>query len=116
MQITLLINNKPKAFIQPFVSGRILRKTIELDKIFKQMLEESGEDYENYDRLKDLDLASEYVAEVFNNQFSPEQYLDGTPSHEVIKTYLRIKTEVETGRNEVLEINTESKEEADPNA
>ena len=117
-KITLIIDAQPKTFIQPFVSGRILRRTMEYDKKFIVLLKEP-----EYDRIKDLDLAAEYVSEVFANQFTPDQFIDGIASHLAIDEYLRIKELVQTGKNEAFGIDPNNpntseadKDNNDPNA
>lgn len=102
MKITLIIEGKSKTFEQKFVSGRMLRRTIEYEAEFKKLLDEAktddGYDMEKYDRLKDMELAAEYVAEAFNRQFTADEFIDGVEAHKLISEFLRIKTEVQTGR------------------
>lgn len=106
MKITLIIEGKPKTFEQKFVSGRMLRRTIELENEFDKLkeatrIEKDGEieyDESKYDRLKDLELASEYVSEAFNHQFTADEFIDGVEAHKLISEYLRVRTEVLTGR------------------
>lgn len=107
MKITLMIDGKEKTFEQKFVSGRMLRKTIELDGGFEKLkdeastINEKGEKEYNddrYDRLKDLELTSEYIAEAFNNQFTADEFMDGVEAHKMIAEYVRIRTEVLTGK------------------
>ncbi|UNC91698.1 phage tail assembly chaperone G [Candidatus Contubernalis alkaliaceticus] len=114
MEITLRVDNEEKTFIQPFVSARILRRTFEYDKKFQELLEAGAENFENYDRIKDLELAAEYVSEVFNNQFTAEQFLDGVESYKAVPEYTRIKRLVQTGREEAFGVTKTDNEEGKP--
>lgn len=111
MEIKLFLNGETKTFTQPFVSGRALRRSFEYENEFQKLLDQAGDDNAKYDRLKDLDLAAQYVSEMFGNQFTPEQFLEGTPSHEIISEFARIKHEVHTGLKQAM-----GKDESDPNA
>jgi hypothetical protein len=120
MKITLIIEGKPKTFEQKFVSGRMLRRTIELDNEFEKLKKaasvtnEDGKveyDESKYDKLKDLELASEYVAEAFNNQFSANEFIDGVEAHKLISEFLRVRTEVLTGRAIALSQGDDEKNE-----
>lgn len=97
-----------KTFTQTFVSGRMLRRTAEYEKMFADEIKKAKETGE-YDSLKDMDMAAEYVSEAFNGQFTREEYIDGIESHKLISEFIRIKTEVQTGRSEALGVT------ADPN-
>lgn len=108
MEIKLVINGEIKTFTQSFVSGRMFRRTIEYAEKFRELLEQ-----EPYDRIKDMELAADYVVEVFNNQFTRDQYIDGVASHLVIKEFLRIKELVETGRNEAFGITPDKPDNQD---
>ena len=119
MEIKLRIKEgekfEEKTFIRPIVSGRILRKTIEYDKKFAELVEAAGSNIENYDQLKDMELAAEYVSEAFGNQFTPDQYIDGIESHKLVPEFLRIRNLVRTGRDEAMG-GTNKDGESDPNA
>jgi hypothetical protein len=67
MEITLIIENKEKTFVAPFVSGRMLRKTLEISK----QIDFSDVSVEALDTLVD------YVVELFGRQFSRDDFYDG---------------------------------------
>ena len=108
-EIKLVIDGQEKTFTQPFVSGRILRLTIEQDKKITENAEQ-----EPFDNIKDMELAAEYVSTVFNNQFTPQQFEDGIPSHKFYYEYWRIKGLVLKGRADAFK--DFMNEDADPNA
>ncbi len=113
MEITLRIDNKPKKITQDFVSGRMFRRTLELEKAWRERDQE--------DPIAELDLMADYVSEVFNRQFSPDEYLDGVESHQAVSEFMRVKLEVQSGRLEAFGVKpdeeTEAEEgESDPNA
>ena len=109
-EIKLIVNGEEKTFTQPFVSGRILRLTIEQDK---KIAENAAQ--EPFDNIKDMELAAEYVSTVFNNQFTPQQFEEGVASHNFYNEYWRIKGLVLKGRADAFKdfMNTE---DVDPNA
>ena len=110
-EIKLLIDGQEQTFKQPFVSGRALRKTIEYDK---KLIENNNP--EKFDQEKDLDLCASYVAEIFNNQFTPDQFVDGLPSHKVYNEYWRVKGLVQHGKADAFKGFMNDSEDADPNA
>jgi hypothetical protein len=115
--ITLFIDNQSKTFTQPFVSGRILRRTFEVQEQMNKLLEESGGDLAKVNRVKEMELAADYVCEVFGNQFTRDQYIDGVASHKFFEEYWRIRELVELGRNEAFGIEPANEaEDTDPNA
>ena len=114
MEITLRVDNQPKKITQDFVSGRMFRRTLELEKAWRERDQE--------DPIAELDLMADYVSEVFNRQFSPDEYLDGVKSHEAVSEFLRVKMEVQTGRYEAFGVDMskdpaegEKEGEPDPN-
>lgn len=119
MEIKLRIKEgekfEEKTFIQPFVSGRILRRTIEIEKDFDKLVKDAGAEVKNYDSIKDQDLQAKYVSEVFGNQFTPDQYIDGVESHKMLSEFLRVRNFVVTGRDEAMG-GTNRDGESDPNA
>ena len=110
-EIKLVIDGQEKTFTQPFVSGRILRLTIEQDK---KIAENAAQ--EPFDNIKDMELAAEYVSTVFNNQFTPQQFEEGIPSHMFYNEYWRIKGLVLKGRADAFKDFMSDTEDADPNA
>lgn len=75
--LTLLIENKEKTFTIPFVSGLIWRNWIELQ-----------EKAENINLLtsKEIDGFVNLVVLAFDNQFTLEQFYQGIPFDQVMKT------------------------------
>lgn len=118
MEITLRINNQPQKFTQNFVSGRMFRRTLELEKAWRERDKE--------DPIAELDIMADYVSEVFNRQFTPDEYLDGVESHLAVSEFMRVKIQVQTGRYEAFGIDMsklpgegaegEEEGELDPNA
>lgn len=69
MQFKLTIDDKEKTFSVPFVKGRMLRRALQLNKTLN--MKELDEEV--------IDRMVEFVCEVFNNQFSPDEVWDGLP-------------------------------------
>ena len=76
MKLELMIDGKKKMFTTNFVSARHFRQLMEYD---------SKIDYTDL-AVEDADELVGFVCEVFNNQFSPDEFYDGIPSHELIST------------------------------
>ncbi|MBS4188653.1 hypothetical protein KHA94_00265 [Bacillus sp. FJAT-49705] len=70
MRITLLMGEEEKTFSVPRVKGRILRTAVALNK---KLSKKDTLDEETVDDLV------QFVCEVFNNQFSIDDVLDGLP-------------------------------------
>lgn len=88
MQITLNIEGKDNTFAVPFVSARMFRKTLEINKKFN--VNDLGPE--------DLDGMVDYVVDLFKGQFSRDQLYDGLPADQLIPTVMEcIKTV--TGNN-----------------
>lgn len=79
-----MIENEEKTFSVPFVKGRIFRKALKMNKTLN-----SGELTEAL-----LDELIEFVCEVFNNQFTPEQVEDGLPVDGYMETLRGVFFEV----------------------
>lgn len=98
MKLTLKIDGKDKTFTAPFISGRMFRKTVELEE-----LEMEG-------KLKGLELLDaqvEYMAELYGNQFTAEEYYDGIPGDKVVSTILEHRNEIIRASNKALGIDTD---------
>ncbi|HEX9060412.1 MAG TPA: hypothetical protein VF941_09555 [Clostridia bacterium] len=100
MTITLKINGNDKTFVNNFVSGRVLRKTFEMNKLFNKNQAEFDE--------TTIDLLVNYVVEVYGKQFTIDEFYDGIDAKEVLPTIVNCIKEI-TGNME-KELNT------DPNA
>lgn len=71
MKITLKINGEEKTFIAPFVSARRLKETLAL----------SGKVQGGYNEAI-MDDVGEYMVNIYGNQFSLDDLLDGYPADE----------------------------------
>jgi hypothetical protein len=76
MKIALLINNEEKTFTVPFVKARMFRRALEINKKY---------DLDNVD-VETLDILVSYVVELFNNQFTIDEFYDGIPADKLIST------------------------------
>ncbi|SMQ75967.1 hypothetical protein SAMN05444673_2590 [Bacillus sp. OV166] len=70
MQFKLFMEDKEKTFSVPFVKGRLFRKALKMNKVFN----EGGEITEEV-----TDQLVDFVCEVFNSQFTPDDVWDGMP-------------------------------------
>lgn len=77
IEIKLEINGEEKTFTCTKVKGILLRKTAAIAKTFDKMSEELKE--EEVDELVD------YVIDVFGNQFTRDDYYEGTDITDVIR-------------------------------
>jgi hypothetical protein len=78
MQITLKAENQDKTYSLNFISGRALRKTIEMQKKFKaNALDEIA-----------LDTMVDYVVDLFQNQFTRDEFYDGIAANKIIDTII----------------------------
>lgn len=99
MKLTLLINNMETNFTAPFISGRMLRKTLEFQK---------NNDLSNIG-VELLDTMVDYVVELFDKQFTQDQFYDGIASTQLVPTITRCLQEVVSGAAEA------TKDLQDPN-
>ena|SRR5690606_7952687 len=76
MQITLRINGKEKTFTQDFISGRMFRRTLEISKKFQ----------DGQIDVETLDIAVDYVVDLFGGQFSRDEFYDGIEAGKLIPT------------------------------
>lgn len=70
--ITLQNGDREKKFVAPFVSARKLRQTIELSKSMEKASMEG----------EDIDKLAAYLVDLYGNQFTIDELLDGYPSQE----------------------------------
>ncbi|MEH7157475.1 phage tail assembly chaperone G [Neobacillus drentensis] len=84
MHFKLMIDDKEKTFSVPFVKGRIFRKALKMNRTLNQ-----GELTEEV-----LNELEEFVCEVFENQFTPEQIEDGLPIDGLMATLRGVFFEV----------------------
>lgn len=88
-----------KTYTQEFISGRMFRRTIEMQKLLK-----SGVDVGTLDQL------ANYVCEVFGKQFTLDQLYDGVAAGRLIPTISDCINAVVSGASESI-----GASEADPN-
>lgn len=84
LEIKLRVEGKEKVFTVPFVSARLLRRTVEINK---------DHDLNDMD-IAAFDAAADYISEVFGGQFSRDDVYDGLSSHQFIPTFLYIQKNV----------------------
>jgi hypothetical protein len=65
-----MIEDKEKTFSVPFVKGRLFRRALKMNKMFNEGAEITD------DVMVQL---IDFVCEVFNNQFTPDDVWDGLP-------------------------------------
>lgn len=85
MQITLRIDGKDKTFVNDFVSARIFRKALETNENLRG---------KEVPLLEQLDVISEFVVAVFNNQFTLDELWDGLSTGNFNSELMRVYHEV----------------------
>lgn len=75
MEIILRVEGEEKTFTQDFVSGRIFRKTLEMQKKIEGDIDVST-----------LDLLVDYVVELFGKKFTRDDFYDGIEAKKLIPT------------------------------
>ena len=75
MKVTIKIEGQNKTFTADFISGRMFRKTIEIQKKLGKSID--------VDVLDDL---VNYVVELFNKQFTADEFYDGIDARKLIDT------------------------------
>lgn len=76
MNITLKINNEEKIFSSGFVSTRKLKKALALTKDMDKITTNADAAF---------DILAEFILELYNNQFTIDELLDGYPANEFFK-------------------------------
>ncbi|KIV56948.1 hypothetical protein AM501_27295 [Aneurinibacillus migulanus] len=99
MEITLFINEEEKKFGTGFISARMFRRAISLQKKMN-----SG-----FKSEEDLDEIVDYVVDMFGGKFTREQLYDGLEAEKLIPTIIDCVNQV------VGKINTVAGEDTDPN-
>jgi hypothetical protein len=76
MELKLFINNEEKPFTVPFIKARAFRRALEIHKKvdFNNLTEEA------------LDTVVDFVVEIFNAQFSRDEFYDGLSTSDLIPT------------------------------
>lgn len=83
MQITLRIDGVEKGFHQDFISGRMFRRTIEMQKLFR-----TNEAGKNVIDESHIDTLVTYVVELFDKRFTVDQFYDGIEARKLISTVM----------------------------
>jgi hypothetical protein len=78
VEIKLLIEKKEKTFVPRFISARQFRKGMEISKKVKVGIYEPEE----------LDTVVDYVVELYDHQFTRDEFYDGLPSHQLHPTIM----------------------------
>lgn len=100
MKLTLLIDGKEKTFTQDFISGRMFRRTLEISKKFQ----------DGQIDVETLDIAVDYVVELFGGQFTRDEFYDGIEAGKLIPTVVDCVNQVVGKATEAIGA------DADPNA
>ncbi|UOQ93416.1 hypothetical protein MUO14_24115 [Halobacillus shinanisalinarum] len=83
MEIVLKINGEDKTFTQSFVSGYCFKKALELS---------TEEEKKGFD-VKILEKEIDFVCEVFNNQFTRDEFYKGVDATKLMSEIRRIMGE-----------------------
>lgn len=86
IELKLEIEGKEKVFCCTKVKGILLRKTAEISKTFSKMNDNFSDEV--------LDELVDYVVEVFNNQFTREQYYEGVELEDTVLNINNIASEI----------------------
>ncbi|SDY69554.1 phage tail assembly chaperone G [Thermoactinomyces sp. DSM 45892] len=86
LKINLYLEGERKTFQTDFISGKKFRRALELDdkrnKYVKQNLDSESMDLVDSQEL--LDELYLFISQVFDNQFTTEQYEEGTDARRII--------------------------------
>lgn len=91
MKLELLINGTIKTFSIGFIPGRLYRKTLEMQKRI-------GKDVD----AETLDAMVEYVVDLFNKQFTMDDFYDGIDARIIIETIVKCINEIVSGSVEAV--------------
>ncbi|MCX7570412.1 hypothetical protein OS242_10600 [Tumebacillus sp. DT12] len=73
------VEGQEKTYVAPtFISGRVFRETVKVEKTLKQRQESKQFDVE------DLDFTADYVVLVFGKQFTRDEFYDGISVEDVV--------------------------------
>jgi len=89
LKIELRKENEFKTYTQDFISGRMFRKTIEIQKLFQ--VNEQGK---NVIDETHIDALVNYVVDLFGKQFTIDEFYDGVQAKELISTIMGCIQEV----------------------
>lgn len=89
LTIELRKENGMKTYTQDFISGRMFRKTIEIQKLFRM-----NDEGKNVIDETHIDALVNYVVDLFGKQFTIDEFYDGVQAKELISTIMRCVQEV----------------------
>ncbi|WP_426453856.1 phage tail assembly chaperone G [Paenibacillus sp. S-38] len=78
MKLELRVDEETKTFTVPFVSGRMLRKTLEISK---------NTNFSNV-TVEVLDELVLFVVDLFKNQFTVDEFYDGIEASKLLQTVM----------------------------
>lgn len=93
MELVLKVNNNDRLFIAPFISARMLRKTIEIST--RVNLEKPD--------VSMIDVMVDYIVDLYGKQFTRDEFYDGIEANKLIATLINCINEVTGQLNEKLE-------------
>jgi len=85
-----------KSYEQTKFKGRALRNLLEIQNILEEREEESF-------KVDDLDIMCEFIANVFDNQFTSDDLLDNLEFHEIMECFKKIAEEIMKKTNNKME-------------
>ncbi|KKC49536.1 hypothetical protein VE23_24870 [Paenibacillus sp. D9] len=91
-----------KTVVQDFISARMFRRTVEMQKLFKQQ-----EDGKTTISESSLDTIVDYIVELFGSKFDRDQFYDGVAANQVIPTMTRCIQAVVGHANEAIGADTD---------
>ncbi|ANY76409.1 hypothetical protein BBD41_03140 [Paenibacillus ihbetae] len=89
MKIEIRKGDEVKTYVQDFISGRMFRRTIEIQKLFQ--VNEQGK---NVIDETHIDALVAYVVELFGKQFTVDEFYDGVEARSLISTIMSCVQEV----------------------
>jgi len=101
LQVELRIDGQPKVFVQDFISGRMFRRTLEMQKLFE------SKDGKNVVDERHLDTMVDYVVELFGHKFDRDQFYDGIAANRLMSTITGCINAVSTQSSEALGTGTD---------
>lgn len=97
MKLELVIQKKKKEFTTGFIPGRLYRKTLEMQKRI-------GIDVD----AETLDAMVEYVVDLFNKQFTVDDFYDGIDARKIIGTIISCIDEIVSGSAEAVGVDQDN--------
>lgn len=91
MELVLIVDGKEKTFVAPFISGRMFRKTLEMQKKLKEGVDEAG-----------LDAMVDYVVELYGKEFDRDTFYDGIEAKKLLSTIMGCLDEVLNSVNDAV--------------